>query len=262
MITVIIPTYKPQEYIEQCLRSLELQTLDKNLFEVFVILNGEKIPYYSYIQRLISSYTFRSRLFYTDIAGVSNARNIGIDNAAGDYICFIDDDDYISSDYLKDLYSCISDHNTIVASNVKTFTTDSEILGDDYISIAFDKFTKHPTNSIFKKRKFLSSSCCKLIAKSVIGFYRFDTNYKLGEDSLFMFSISKNIKHIVLSSNSAIYHRRIRPGSASRQKQTCLSRIRIMMGLVRAYVRIYVTNIRKYSLLLFLSRIAAVIKTY
>ena len=85
-ISVIIPTHKPQRYIEVCLRSLDAQTLDKNRYEVLIILNGEKEPYYSTIQHLLDSYELNGRLLYTDVAGVSNARNIGLDNAEGNYI--------------------------------------------------------------------------------------------------------------------------------------------------------------------------------
>ena len=45
MISVIIPTYLPQRYIEECLSSIEHQTIDHNLYEVIVILNGPRMPY-------------------------------------------------------------------------------------------------------------------------------------------------------------------------------------------------------------------------
>ena len=101
-ITVIIPTYNPQNYILDCFESLEKQTFSD--YEVLVILNGEEHPYEEYLQCKLNSYSFRAKLFYSKVKGVSIARNIGLDKAQGEYIAFIDDDDYVPSNYLSELY--------------------------------------------------------------------------------------------------------------------------------------------------------------
>lgn len=261
MISVIIPTYKPKEYINQCLQSLEAQTLDINLFEVIVVLNGEKEPYYSDIKQLLESCSFNNRLFHTDTAGVSNARNIGLDNAKGEYICFIDDDDYISIPYLENLYSkLIKNTQSIAVSNVNTFSEGGSVLGNDYISHTFNHLSKHPTNSIFKKRHFLSSSCCKLIPQSIIGNHRFNINHHLSEDALFMFEISYQIKDIILSDASTIYYRRLRPNSASRKPMSLYTRISHKTCFIIHITKIYIHHFTKFNFWLFISRIIAIIK--
>ena len=53
-ISVIIPTYKPEKYIYDCLKSLEEQTISKDFFEVIIVLNGDKQPYYDDIYEHIS----------------------------------------------------------------------------------------------------------------------------------------------------------------------------------------------------------------
>ena len=118
-ISVIIPTYKPQDYLWQCLESLERQTVSKTLYEVVIILNGCKEPYYSNISNHLKDYTMDVRLLQTDEAGVSYARNIGIENAQGKYVTFVDDDDWVSLDYLSELYRCAPTNHGIVAANVK-----------------------------------------------------------------------------------------------------------------------------------------------
>lgn len=100
-ISVIIPTYKPQSYLWECLDSLRNQTFPKSDFEIFLILNGCKDPYQSQIENYLLIHEICNlRLIQTDQLGVSNARNIGLDCANGDYITFIDDDDYVSPYYL------------------------------------------------------------------------------------------------------------------------------------------------------------------
>ena len=109
-ISVIIPTYKPQAYLWECLGSLCRQTFDKNAFEIILILNGCKEPYYAQIKEYISVNMSGCNviLLQTDTGGVSNARNIGLDIAKGEYITFIDDDDYVSSKYLECLYEKVA----------------------------------------------------------------------------------------------------------------------------------------------------------
>lgn len=77
-ISIIIPTYKPDYYIWECLDSIKEQTLDKELFEVLIILNGEKEPYYNNILNYIRKNDLLNfKIVYTEKPGVSNARNIG-----------------------------------------------------------------------------------------------------------------------------------------------------------------------------------------
>ena len=59
-ISVIIPTYKPDYYIWECLDSVKEQTLNKNSFEVLIILNGEKEPHYNNILNYIRKYKLKN----------------------------------------------------------------------------------------------------------------------------------------------------------------------------------------------------------
>lgn len=104
-VSVIIPTYKPGEYISDCLESLSRQTLSPELFEIIIILNGCDEPWHSKINRLRKKFlsNFNVILIQTEQGGVSNARNIGIETSKGKFITFIDDDDYVSVAYLEEL---------------------------------------------------------------------------------------------------------------------------------------------------------------
>ena len=107
--TIIIPTYQPGEYIYECLGSITKQTLPAADFETIIILNGPKEPYYTQIKEYVDKYDSHNFTFiYTNVPGVSNARNVGLDNAKGEYITFVDDDDIISSEYLEELLAVSS----------------------------------------------------------------------------------------------------------------------------------------------------------
>ena len=236
-ISIIIPTYKPGSYLKDCLESINNQTMDKKCFEVIIVLNGVIKPYIEYIYSLTKMYDFNSVVIPTETPGVSNARNLGLSRTQGEYVCFIDDDDKISPSYLENLYSKATPNN-IVASNVKAFYDNSDKLENDYIASAYKKLiNKNSPLSVFKGRKFMSSSCCKIISRRIIQDVRFDTNLKIGEDSVFMAKISKKVKSIVLSDSSAIYYRRLRAGSASRVKQPILKKCNIVCKLLKKYTK-------------------------
>lgn len=255
-ISVIIPTYKPQSYLWECLESLRNQTMDHSNFEVLLVLNGCCEPYQSQIKEFLSKHDMNNvRFFQTDKPGVSNARNMALDNATGQYITFLDDDDIISKNYLLSL-SEKADEKTLVVSDVKVFNESIFQSSNDYISEAFRRFKTNEKSSIFLKRSFLSSSCCKIIPKAMIGDFRFNPLLKIGEDSLFMFSISKNIKEIKLA-DDAIYYRRCRSGSASRSEKTISHKMKICFTQITEYIRLYLKSPFQYNFFLFLSRLTA-----
>lgn len=255
-ISIIIPTYKPQFYLFKCLDSLRNQTLSPDKFEILLVLNGCYEPYLSEIKAYILKYSVNNiHLFQTDEPGVSNARNLALDRAVGRYITFIDDDDIVSSNYLLSLLEK-ADEKALVVSDERIFVENIFQCSMGYISRAFRKFKFHDKNNIYFKRSFLSSSCCKIIPKILIGASRFNTAFKVGEDSLFMFSISKDVKEIRLA-DDAIYYRRCRTGSASRVKKTKVVKIKTCLMQIKEYSCIYMKSPFRYNFFLFLSRIIA-----
>lgn len=259
-ISVIIPTYKPKDYLWRCLDSLVNQSLDKQLFEIIIVLNGETGGYKDAIEQYISSVKdCQIRLMTTETAGVSNARNIGIDNALGRYLVFIDDDDWISGQYLENLLQR-ADSGCIVVSNILHIDDQTNEQLPHYMSKAFEKAMQKKPHSQFQYRSFLSSSCEKLIPKDVIGSERFNTKYELGEDALFMFAISKRISGIRFSDVHDIYYVRARHESVSRVSKTIRTRCRNLLKLVCSYFSIWIKDITRYNILLFLSRIAACLR--
>lgn len=252
-ISIIIPTYEPKEYLKECLESIDAQSLGTEHYEVIIILNGKTSPYLETIRAIVSRLHFTYKILTTSTPGVSNARNIGLEASTGRYICFIDDDDKVSPDYLEGLLDKAKD-NIIVASDVRAFRDDSDTLwSDDYIAKAY-RTHKGEEMSVLKGRKFMSSSCCKIISKEAIGNNTFDADIRIGEDSVFMARISKNIKRIRLANERAVYYRRRREKSASRSPYSFSDRITIVRKLLRRYLTMLKPE---YNTLFILTRIAA-----
>ena len=255
-ISIIIPTYKPDYYIWECLDSIKEQTLDKSLFEVLIILNGEKEPYYGNILDYINKYKLKNfKLHYTEKSGVSNARNIGLDNSKGMYIAFVDDDDYIDKNYLEILLQGIKkrNRNCIILSNYLNFReTDRTIINKSSYKLG------SCTKEIIKFRQTFSVIWGKLIPMNIISDFRFSLKYKNGEDSLFMLKISKNIKYIYTIEKETFYRRRVRRDSANFKKKNLSYTFLNSYYMLKEYLNLLLK--KDYKKMFILIRILAVLK--
>lgn len=261
-ISVIIPTYNPGDYINECINSLYEQTFPLIKFEILVVLNGNIHEYEEKVSKLLKKAPdcLKTKLILSNCPGVSNARNMGIDNANGKFICFIDDDDVVSPSYLSSLYSK-ADKNTIVISNVYSFKKNIKERAENFfICPQLRQKEKFYKGSLFKNRSFLAFPVAKIIHRDIIGDRRFDTRFKNGEDALFITSLTDKIKHIEFTDNDAIYYVRERIGSASRRKIPILELLKTSLLLIGSYTSLYIKSFPKYNLALFVSRIPGVIK--
>ena len=101
-ISVIVPIYNVEEYIEECLESLIRQTIDKSLVEVLLINDGSPDNSEEICKRYCEKYPF-FKLYSKENGGVSKARNYGIKHAQGKYIAYLDPDDTLSKESLENL---------------------------------------------------------------------------------------------------------------------------------------------------------------
>lgn len=255
-VAVLIPSYKPKEYLERCLSSLENQTLSKNRFCVYIALNGPKDSYELYILNILKSMNFIYQYIYIEVAGVSNARNKLIDISTEEFITFVDDDDMISENYLENLLN-ISTKKIIGISNIYNFKNNRQNLNENYIGKSFKKLATLETSK-FRMRKYFSSPCAKIIHRNIIGKTRFDENLKKGEDSIFMTMISKNIYAIQKATSNTLYLVYERENSVSRQKIKLLEECKISAYLIKIYLGLLLTN--EYDKIFLLTRIAAALK--
>lgn len=261
-ISVIIPTFKPEKYIYKCLQSIVQQTYDKNRFELIVILNGsQKEPYYNDIDSFLRDKGIIYKLIYTPLLGVSNARNYGLDNATGDYITFVDDDDYISENYLEELY-CKANRDVISLARPIAFDDITGLISKKYsIEMEFYRCRGKRKQAFYKAKKFFSGPCMKLIYKDIIGNRRFNPTFKNGEDSLFMFLISDRMKYVDFTSDTAIYYRRNRANSAVSNNKKFIYRLMNSIRIVKEYCKYYQLNKTNYNFYFFFTRILGAIKS-
>ena len=112
VISVIVPVYNVEQYLDKCINSILNQTY-KNI-EVILVDDGSP----DNCGKVCDEYSkmdSRIKVIHKENGGLSDARNVGIDNANGKYICFVDSDDYIENRYIELLYRAIKENNVDIA---------------------------------------------------------------------------------------------------------------------------------------------------
>lgn len=102
-VSVIVPVYNTYNYLTKCLNSLVSQTLED--IEIVIVNDGTKDDSQEIIDKFAIKYPNKIKAFQKENGGLSSARNFGIKEATGEYIGFVDSDDYVSCDMFEKLYN-------------------------------------------------------------------------------------------------------------------------------------------------------------
>ncbi|PTT68431.1 MULTISPECIES: glycosyltransferase family 2 protein [unclassified Chryseobacterium] len=117
-ISVIVPVYNVENYLAKCLDSLVNQT-HQNI-EILVINDGSKDDSEKIIQEYAQKYPEKIRPFIKENGGLSDARNFGIDRATGDYLGFVDSDDYVAPSMFEEMVHLAEKHQSkMVICNIQ-----------------------------------------------------------------------------------------------------------------------------------------------
>ena len=202
LVSIIIPVYNAERTLCKCLDSILEQNF--NNYEIILVNDGSKDSSLEICKEYSSKHQNISVINQNN-AGVSSARNAGLEIAKGDWITFIDSDDYIEDVF----FNCLDTYNEdLIILNSKNLSPTGNISNS-----LFSKMSRqlHDKNSI---THFISNNidnmlfrgpCAKFYKKELIKNIRFDTNMKIGEDSHFVFRYLCNIKSIQYLGNEAHY---------------------------------------------------------
>ena len=184
MISIIIPAYNSSEYLKRCLDSIVCQPFED--YEVIVVDDGSTDDTGKVLDEYAKRYS-RIKAVHKENGGVSTARNAGLDKAQGDYIIFVDCDDYLSEDAAdiinkdlkedKDLYiynNFIKNEGGITKSlNSGSFSSIGEMLLEIIEPLSDER------------NEYLRSMAGKIYRARIIGDLRFSTELHIGEDACF-----------------------------------------------------------------------------
>ena len=198
-ISVVVPVYNVEKYIDRCVKSITNQTY-KDL-EIILVDDGSTDDCPNICDRFAAE-DKRIKVIHKANGGVSSARNTGIAQATGTYIAFVDGDDYIEPQMYETLLEEIEKNNADVAVCAYNRVNDGGIISQDAIYPAKVIETQYGFVPFDGKEKF--EVCCvwnKLYRLSVINNNKlfFDERFKVGEDFLFNYYYLKYCKKIVVT---------------------------------------------------------------
>lgn len=178
-ISIITPVYNVEKYLDKCLKSILVQTFTD--FEVICINDGSTDRSFE----ILNNYKEDNRVKIIDSEnhGVGYARNLGLDIATGEYMVFIDSDDYVNERFLEKLLDNVNNTDSDMVCCGRRLDTQGKIT----TWLPTKKISYNPIKDIYKFTKY---RCIlqKLFKTDIIkkNNIRFDTTLHLGEDTLFL----------------------------------------------------------------------------
>lgn len=210
LVSIIVPIYKVEEVIEKTLNSIVNQTYKE--FELILVNDGTPDKSAEIARRFLKDKPIKWTLIDIPNGGVSNARNIGVAKANGDWIAFIDSDDFVQPDYVKRMLNATISYDADFSFcqyklvNLSTFDSPAKYDGGVFY---YDKIS---LKKIFLHRSLQMILPGMLIRKSILEKIEFDVNCPYSEDTLFTWELIYHSKGGVCVRRD-LYNYYVRQGS-------------------------------------------------
>lgn len=220
LVSVIVPFYNIENYIEDCLKSIIKQTYTN--LEIICVDDCGKDNSIDIVKKYIQIDGRIKLIQHSKNIGIGGARNTGISNANGKYIYFIDGDDFIENNYIESLVNAIEKYNTDIICNNKILKYYED---NENKNCYIKKENDFALNTIFDfdesiVKKIMISALCKIYKTDFLrnnNFY-FPEKIKF-EDFAFLHILKTKVKNIVFTYNSTYFYRQ-RFGSLIYQYKT------------------------------------------
>ncbi len=213
LISVIIPVYKAEKYLRECVDSVIDQTYSN--LEIILVDDGSPdgcpaiCDEYAVVDK-------KCKVIHKENGGVCTARNAGLDSAKGEYVAFLDADDTLLNDSMEKLYSAVKENDADISIGWKTnLTEDGKDLGCPYkIEKALWKGIEGLENSL-RDHPACYAVWGKLYKRNTVKDVRFAEGRRVHEDSFFFFECLLSKPKVVLTDNIVLRYR-VSENSASR----------------------------------------------
>lgn len=206
LITIIVSIYNGEQYLRECIESIINQDYEK--LEIILVNDGSNDNSLG----IINEYKKKDNriiIINKKNSGVSISRNNAIDIAKGKYICFIDQDDIISKNYVSYYYYLIKKNNCEIATTPQPLKFFGDIKENKKIKDEVSVITGEEATINMLYHKFVIAPWNKMISKDLIDKYniRFEPTFFCGEGFAFSIECFVNAKMVALGNKKVYYYR-------------------------------------------------------
>lgn len=213
LISVIVPVYNVEKYLKECVDSILNQTYTN--IEIILVDDGSKDKSGAICDEY-EKVDNRVKAIHKQNGGVCSARNLALSEISGEWIAFIDSDDWIESNYIEELYKCAIDTNSdIVACGYNRVTGQNKESINNSGKIT-ELNAREFLIKVLNPQTGMGFCHMKLYKKAAIKDVLFDTNLIVGEDALFNEQIACNVKKVCILEKN-VYNYRINANSVVRK---------------------------------------------
>ena len=204
MVSILVPIYNVSRYLRECVGSLTRQTFTD--LQIVLINDGSSDDSWEILQKLAQQ-DQRLEIYSQPNCGVAATRNRLLEKARGEFVLFVDSDDWIEQDTVEILMQeqKKEDYDIVMYQLSKHKTDDCRYTKEE----AIKKFLEHTT--------FRGSLCDKLIKRDLFEGLRIDETVSYGEDALLVWQVLQRIDKMLFIGQS-FYHYRVNKNSLSRQR--------------------------------------------
>ena len=205
LISIIVPIYNTEKYLDECVKSLTNQTYQN--IELILVDDGSSDSCPQKCDNWAQK-NKRIQVIHKPNGGLSDARNVGIEAAHGEFIMFVDSDDFLKHDTIKDLYTlqCNTEADIVCGGFYKYQNNKSIAIYNQIIQSEKVVFTGIEQLKNMLASKTDCSSCGKLYKRSSIGNHRFIKG-RYNEDIIFLFSLYASCSKTVYTNKRYYYYR-------------------------------------------------------
>ena len=212
-ISVIVPVYNVEAYLERCVESILQQTYAH--FELILINDGSTDSSGQICDHLASQYE-NIKVYHIENSGVSNARNMGIQLATGSWVTFIDSDDFVTQDYLATLASAVEGVNVGFAIAPLHHIKNGIVTDIPSHSGKTELWSTEETmKELLMTTRTSFFPVAKLFKRDLLADEKFNTNYHLAEDALFLTELLLKTRCSSVFIDKPVYYYDHREGSAT-----------------------------------------------
>jgi glycosyltransferase involved in cell wall biosynthesis len=196
LVSVVVPVYNVQDYIELSIKSICEQTYPN--IEIIIVDDQSKDDSINKAKSVLEKYTVPYKIITEINKGLPGARNTGIFYSKGDYICFIDSDDYIISEHIEALVKIIQENDLEVAFSNYESVDIQHRTGINNSEQNNEIILQNSLLESFMKRKPAVHCCSLMIDTKMLNESKYCFNEKLryGEDVEFMWKLFSRISKI------------------------------------------------------------------